>query len=151
MPARRTIPLFALRPLLASLFLLSLAPGVTSAQPTLRDTVYFFRICPHDGWVNVSRYKCSDSTLTTFRAADIKSVTFTMTLKDNRTFTQHIPPGTDALFLSNIAIEKFLRPYYVGVNDAEKAADLRAFVNRVVAADSEDSRARRQRAPRRRP
>lgn len=149
MPACRTIPLFALRPLLASLLFLSLAPRAAAAQPppTRPDTVFFFRVCPHDGDVNVSKYKCPDS-LKAFRVSAIKSVSLTIRLKDNSTHTQTFDPGTDALFLSNIAIEKFLLPYYVGVNDTEKAAALGAFLRKVATADS---LARRPRAPRPRP
>jgi hypothetical protein len=101
---------------------------VAAAQPG--QAIFFSAVCKHDGYVVVSTYKCGDSTgtaLTVFHGADVASVDLTISLKSGKVLTQRFPGGTDALFLSNVAITKFLSPYYRSVGDKRKTADLEAF------------------------
>ncbi|MDQ2666567.1 MAG: hypothetical protein M3Z05_11220 [Gemmatimonadota bacterium] len=138
MPSRRTLSLFALVSLLALVGFVSSPPSAAAAHPRApanNSVVFFSAACVHDGWVVVSRYNCGgDSTtqMTVYQARDVESVLLTIKLKDHTTLTQQVPAGTDALFLSNVAITKFLRPYYVRVGDRTKAADLLAFTKHVV-------------------
>jgi hypothetical protein len=97
---------------------------------TSRDTVFFMMACPHDELLHPSEYTCPDS-VSAFSGIAIKAATFTVTLANGRKFTQTIKPGTDAIFLSNHALEKFLIPYYASVGDTRKVEAIRAFVGRV--------------------
>lgn len=147
MIARRAVPLFAVVTLLASVLVLGLSPRAAGAQPSAKThstttvqpqpvATYFVLACTHDGYVSVSTYKCAGggdsirtgSKITPFSGADIKSQELTVTLKDGRRLTQQLQPGTDAVMMSNVAIEKFLLPYYERVKDAKSVADLRALM-----------------------
>jgi len=141
MIARRAVPLFAVVTLLASLLALGASRQIASAQQKApqastvqpqRDAKYFMVACVHDQLVNPSTYKCrsADSTASTmtFRGSDMESATFSVKLRDGRVFTQKIPAGTDAIALSDVALEKFWIPYYQRVGATEKVTDLKRFI-----------------------
>ena len=165
MPSRRTLSLFALVSLVASIAFVSWLPVEAAARPStprVDDAVFFFAACTHDGYVVVSRYTCGgDSSYAlsamnqskVYHAPDVESVVLTIKMKDHTTLTQNIPAGTDAVFLSNVAITKFLRPYYERVGDSTKATDLRAFTEHLVTLDRATPRPMQTRAQpaRRRP
>lgn len=122
----------ALPGLAASLVLLLGVTTRLNAQgpKTSADTVFYGPGCTHDEWLNPSQYTCLDST-GTFRASDIRSATLTITLKNGTRITQPLRPGTDAIFLSNHALEKFLAPYYESVGDRAKAESIRRYAGRL--------------------
>ena len=132
MIARRVVPVFAVVTLLASALVLGSSQGSASAEPPAPKVTYFVRACSHDGYVNVSSYSCGDTTGTpltmTFSPADIESQVLMVKLKNGKQLTQDLQPGTDAVIMSNVAIRKFLLPYYLEHGNLKKVAELRRFL-----------------------
>jgi hypothetical protein len=136
-PSRRH-SMIALAWAFSSVFAVAAHPRGASAQrgpKTSRDTIFFMMACPHDESLHPSEYTCPDST-NRFKGTAMKSATLTVTLTNGKTFTQKIAPGTDALFLSNHALEKFLLPYYESVGNTTKVAAIHAFLDKLGAASA---------------
>jgi hypothetical protein len=85
----------------------------------------FIGACEHDG--RMSDWNCGDTTHA-LRSIDISDVlTMTLTVKTRqRTYTQTLHKGTDALFMSLPGVDKFALPYYVHTLGIERTAEMRA-------------------------
>ena len=135
MRSRSPFPLSALVSVLALVTWLNFHPRSADADvisAPADSALYFSPVCTHDGYVIVSRYHCpaADSTSNTrvFGGSSVATVTLTTTLKDGTSFSEEIPAGTDALFLSNVAIRKFLRPYYQRIGQRQNTTQLTRFM-----------------------
>ena len=117
--------------------------------PQRSENVFFMIVCPHDGYLHESQYTCPDSgsAFRVFKGSDIAEMSLTVKLKTgrNRTITQRLPVGTDAVFLSSHALEDFLATHYDKTGHPDRAAAVRAFKARV------ESAARQTPAPTRKP
>lgn len=125
--------------LAALLVSICLPLGAVAAQIS-PDTVFFWSVCKHDEVFNPSDIRClgdSTSSLTTFRGQDVREYEVVMHLKNGRTYRQVLPGGTDAIFMSNHALQKFALPYYQSVNDQRKVDLIRHFLGRLDAASQQ--------------
>ena len=100
--------------------------------------------CVHDGYTsNMIGLICNSVTT---RMRDVAGMTLTFRMRDGTTRNVTLPPGTDAVFLSLAAHDKFVFPYYQRIVGVDGASAMR---QQMVAGLAE--RARRASVPARRP
>jgi hypothetical protein len=104
---------------------------VKAAAPRTPHPIYFMLACKHDDVFQPSMIDCGDtSRVTLFDGHEILRAQITVTLSTGKTFTQELGRGMDAVFLSDMALEKFAMPYYKE-NDRKTAERLQSFIARL--------------------
>jgi hypothetical protein len=89
--------------------------------PASSNTMF---VCNHN---DMSDWECPDSTFS-ISAANVQSVTVSVTSKTGQTRTYVFGSNVDAIFLKQYATENFLARYYNATRQEAKAAAVRAYV-----------------------
>lgn len=106
---------------------LALALGVFGPYITLGEPPIFFVGCRHDGFgsaYHATKPICPPEDMRRFRSHP-DSMSVTVHFSGARPETIRITPGTDALFFTLPAMDKFYFPYYAKVLGADSVAGMR--------------------------
>jgi hypothetical protein len=91
-------------------------------QRQLRARLQTTMVCRH---YEPSEWDCPDTSRFNFRSLRIAAVNVTITSTQGQTHTSAMPWGTDAIFLTKDAVERFLLNYYTRTRQTTRAGRLR--------------------------
>ena len=97
-------------------------PFLTRKDPGL--FLAFLEKCVHDGVGSLMHEEICPSR-PSFPFSDVDTVTVTVRLKNGRVESFTVPAGTDVVFFTMAAIDKFAIPYYARILGVEEAARMR--------------------------
>lgn len=107
-------------------------PDLSARYPT--DEMILFG-CKHNRWTSEYTPICPERV---FPLQSVQEISLTIRMRDGTTRTMDLGLMTDAVFLSQAAIDKFVIPYYEGIVGVDAAAAMRRDITERTTATSRE-------------